>query len=91
MRLLVQALFVCLSAIIMSAALKLRTMFIIVPIIVLVFGVVALSMKRVSDFVLFGTLVRSIQPPYAISVRRFGTLPPASFRFRLTTDTLVFR
>jgi hypothetical protein len=27
---------------------------------------------------------------YAISVRQVGTLPPTSFRFRLTTDTLVF-
>ena len=27
---------------------------------------------------------------YAVSVRWLGTLPPTSFRFRLTTDTLVF-
>src|SRR4030043_1484789 len=26
---------------------------------------------------------------YAVSVRRAGTLPTASFRFRLTTDTLA--
>ena len=28
---------------------------------------------------------------YAISVRRLGTLPAASFRFRLTADTLTVR
>ena len=28
---------------------------------------------------------------YAISVRRLGTLPAASFRFRLATDTLAVR
>ena len=28
---------------------------------------------------------------YAISVRRLGTLPPASFRFHLTMDTLAVR
>ena len=28
---------------------------------------------------------------YAISVRRLGTLPAASFRFRLTADTLAVR
>ena len=37
--------------------------------------------------------VTQTRPPcialYAVSVRRPGTLPPASFRFRLTTDTLA--
>ena len=28
---------------------------------------------------------------YAVSVRRLGTLPAASFRFRLTADTLAVR
>ncbi|HRK74597.1 MAG TPA: hypothetical protein PLL64_10000, partial [Rhodothermales bacterium] len=27
---------------------------------------------------------------YVVSVRQVGTLPPASFRFRLATDTLAF-
>ena len=40
-------------------------------------------------------LVLQAHPPlsalYAISVRRFGTLPSASFRFHLTMDTLAVR
>jgi len=41
------------------------------------------------DFALSSKLVRSNSAFYAISVRRFGTLPPASFRFHLTMDTLA--
>jgi len=39
-------------------------------------------------------LALQTRPPhsafYALPVRRFEILPPASFRFRLTTDTLAF-
>ena len=43
----------------------------------------------VSDFVMFGRLIRSISALYTVSVRQFGILPPASFRFHLTMDTLA--
>lgn len=42
------------------------------------------------DFALCGKLVRLRCASYAISIRQAGTLPPASFRFRLTVDTLAF-
>jgi hypothetical protein len=41
------------------------------------------------DFVLTGKLVR-LALPHTVSVRRPGVLPPASFRFHLTMDTLAF-
>ena len=37
------------------------------------------------------SLVRSAPPSYAVSVRRLGTLPAASFRFHLAVDTLAVR
>jgi hypothetical protein len=43
----------------------------------------------VSDFALQGKLVR-LYPPDAIRVPRREGLPPVSFGFRLTTDTLTF-
>jgi len=43
----------------------------------------------VLDFVLFCKLVR-MQTPDAIRIPRRADLPPASFRFRLTTDTAAF-
>jgi hypothetical protein len=43
----------------------------------------------VSDFVLLGKLVR-MQTPDAIRVPRRAVLPPASFRFHLTMDTVAF-
>jgi hypothetical protein len=42
------------------------------------------------DFVLFWKLIRLAFALYAVSVRRLGTLPPASFRFHLAMDTLAF-
>jgi len=42
------------------------------------------------DFVLFWKLIRLAFALYAVPVRRPGTLPPASFRFRLAADTLAF-
>jgi len=42
-----------------------------------------------SDFALFRKLVR-LQTPNAIRVPRREDLPPVSFGFRLTTDTLTF-
>ena len=47
--------------------------------------------RVVLDFDLCSSLVRSAPPSYAISVRQLGTLPAASFRFRLATDTLAVR
>ena len=47
--------------------------------------------RVVCDFDLCCSLVRSVPPSYAISVRRLGTLPAASFRFRLAADTLAVR
>ena len=47
--------------------------------------------RVVWDFDLSCSLIRSAPPFYAISVRRLGTLPAASFRFRLTADTLAVR
>ena len=43
----------------------------------------------VLDFVLYRKLVRSTYAFYAVSVRRCRILLTASFRFRLTTDTLA--
>ena len=48
------------------------------------------GVRAVSDFALFGKLVPSKSALYAVPVRRFGTLPKASFRFHLTMDTLAF-
>ena len=47
------------------------------------------EIRVVLEFVLFSKLVRSTYALYAISVRRCRTLPTASFRFHLTTDTLA--
>jgi len=44
----------------------------------------------VLDFVLFSKLVRSNSALDAVLVHRAETLPPASFRFHLTMDTLAF-
>ena len=38
----------------------------------------------------FGKLVLLAEASLAVRVPRAGTLPPASFRFRLATDTLAF-
>ena len=48
------------------------------------------GVRAVLDFVLYGKLVRSNSALYAVLVHRVGTLPPASFRFHLTMDTLAF-
>ncbi len=48
------------------------------------------GIRAVLDFVLFGKLVRSEYALYAVSVRQTEVLPPTSFRFHLTMDTLVF-
>ena len=42
------------------------------------------------DFVLSGKLIRLTYALYAVSVRQAGILPPASFRFHFTMDTLAF-
>ena len=42
------------------------------------------------DFVLPCKLVQLTYALYAVSVRQAGILPPASFRFHLTMDTLAF-
>ena len=47
--------------------------------------------RVVWDFDLCCSLVRSAPPSYAVSVRRLGTLPAASFRFHLAVDTLAVR
>ena len=47
------------------------------------------GVRAVSDFVLFGKLIRPKTALYAVFVHRAGTLPPASFRFHLTMDTLA--
>ena len=49
------------------------------------------GVRVVLDFVLYRKLVRSTNTFYAVSVRRCRILPTASFRFRLTTDTLAVR
>jgi len=41
------------------------------------------------DFDLYGGLIPS-DSLYTVSVRQAGGLPPASFRFHLTVDTLAF-
>ena len=41
------------------------------------------------DFVLFSKLIQRTLALYEIRVPRTGDLPLASFRFRLTTDTLA--
>jgi hypothetical protein len=48
------------------------------------------GIRAVLDFALFGKLVRPAYAFYAIPVRQTEGLPPASFRFRLATDTLAF-
>ncbi|MBN1190402.1 MAG: hypothetical protein JXA46_11665, partial [Dehalococcoidales bacterium] len=42
------------------------------------------------DFVLLCKLIRFTYALYAVPVRQAGILPPASFRFHLTMDTLAF-
>jgi hypothetical protein len=46
--------------------------------------------RAVLDFVLCGRLVRPNSASYTVFVHRVRTLPPASFRFHLTVDTLAF-
>ncbi|OSX53820.1 hypothetical protein B7H16_09365 [Anoxybacillus ayderensis] len=41
------------------------------------------------DFVLFGKLIQLYLALYEVCVPQTGSLPPASFRFRVTTDTLA--
>ncbi len=48
------------------------------------------GIRAVLDFALSCKLVRPANALYAISVRQTEGLPPASFRFRLATDTLAF-
>ena len=48
------------------------------------------GIRAVLDFALFSKLVRPIIALYVISVRQVEALPPASFRFQLTSDTLAF-
>ena len=48
------------------------------------------GIRAVLDFVLCRKLVRSEYAFYAVSVRQTEVLPPTSFRFHLTVDTLVF-
>ena len=48
------------------------------------------GIRAVLDFVLLGRLIRPTYALYAVSVRRTEGLPPASFRFHLTMDTLAF-
>ena len=43
------------------------------------------------DFALYGKLIQLSPASYAVSVRQAGGLPPASFRFHLTMDTLAVR
>jgi hypothetical protein len=42
------------------------------------------------DFALFCKLIRPTNALYVVSVRQAEGLPPASFRFHLTMDTLAF-
>lgn len=48
------------------------------------------GIRAVLDFALFGKLVHPAYASDAVPVRQTEGLPPASFRFRLTTDTLAF-
>jgi hypothetical protein len=48
------------------------------------------GIRAVLDFTLFGKLVHPTNALYVVSVRQTEDLPPASFGFRLTTDTLAF-
>ena len=48
-----------------------------------------LEIRAVSDFVLFGKLVRLKYALYAVPVRQTEALLWASFRLRLTTDALA--
>jgi hypothetical protein len=48
------------------------------------------GIRAVLDFALFGKLVRPAHAFYAVPVRQTEGLPPASFRFHLTVDTLAF-
>ena len=48
------------------------------------------GIRAVWDFALYCKLVRPANALYAISVRQTEGLPLASFRFRLTADTLAF-
>ena len=43
------------------------------------------GVRAVLDFALYGKLVRPCSAFYEVPVRQLGTLPPASFRFRLAT------
>jgi hypothetical protein len=47
------------------------------------------GVRAVLDFVLSCKLVHPKTAFYAVFVHRVGTLPPASFRFHLTVDTLA--
>ena len=48
------------------------------------------GIRAVLDFALSSKLVRPVNAFYAIPVRQTKGLPPASFRFHLTMDTLAF-
>ncbi|TXK74029.1 hypothetical protein FU659_30050 [Paenibacillus sp. N3.4] len=41
------------------------------------------------DFTLLSKLIQRILALYVIRIPQTGDLPPTSFRFRLTTDTLI--
>jgi hypothetical protein len=48
------------------------------------------GIRAVLDFALLGKLVRPTNALYVVSIRQAEGLPPASFRFHLTMDTLAF-
>ena len=48
------------------------------------------GIRAVLDFALYSKLVRPANAFYAVPVRQTKGLPPASFRFHLTMDTLAF-
>ena len=48
-----------------------------------------LEIRAVLDFVLCGKLVRFKYALYTVSVRQTEALPPTSFGFHLTVDTLA--
>jgi len=48
------------------------------------------GVRAVLDFVLIGKLVRPKSASYLVLVHQTEILPPASFRFHVTVDTLAF-
>lgn len=51
----------------------------------------AKSVRMTLGFGSFGPLAHRLDASYAIPVRRIGSLPAASFRFRVAPDTLAVR